>query len=156
MARKVDIVYSRVTSKFVAPSHQMIGTSDDERDIEYSPSCNLNPTQSARDTRGTPRKVASNVVNASQCDKERTLTSTSSGSALGSDAASSFKAVSRSMSASSTGSKEDIASGFGSLGATHQEVPSHQAMFDEAHSSESAAAPLDDVPAPIADEPNRW
>lgn len=35
MAPKQDIIYSRVRSKFVAPSNLMIDNSDDERDPEY-------------------------------------------------------------------------------------------------------------------------
>lgn len=47
------------------------------------------PTAAARDTQGTPKKVALDVVTASQYDDERTLTVTPSRSASGFERASS-------------------------------------------------------------------
>lgn len=56
MAPKLDIIYSRVWSKFVAPSRQMIGISNDERDLEnVLPSINT-LTSTARECRGTLRR----------------------------------------------------------------------------------------------------
>lgn len=83
MAPKSNIVYSRGRSKSVAPSRQMIGTSDDEWDPEYVPPGTETTAPTARSTQGTPKKVASSVVTASKTHKERTLTGAQFGSASG-------------------------------------------------------------------------
>lgn len=56
MAPKSNIVYSRGQSKFVAPSHQMIGIFDVEQESEYVPPTNLTSILAARATRGTNRR----------------------------------------------------------------------------------------------------
>lgn len=69
MTPKSDIVYSMGRSKFVAPSPLMIGTFDDEKDPEYVPPGINTLTPAERATQGTPQKVVSDVVTASQSDE---------------------------------------------------------------------------------------
>ena len=69
---------------------------------------------------------------------------------------SSFKEASGLELAYSTGANEATAFGFGSLGATHPEVPTRHASSDDDHLSESAPALQDDVPARPSDYQNRW
>ena len=79
MAPKQDRVYAYGCSKSVASSaRQVIGS--DEHDPKYDPPGPTTPSGAARATRAMPKKVASGVVTASQCDDERTLTGTTSGS----------------------------------------------------------------------------
>lgn len=80
MAPKMDIVYSRGCSKSVATSRQMIDSLEDERDLESVPLGFQTATTAARATQGTPTKVESGVIMASQWDKEHTLTGTPPGS----------------------------------------------------------------------------
>ena len=79
MAPKLDLVYSRGRSKFVAPSRRMVIGSDDNQDPEYVPPGTRTPTCAAMNTRGTPKKMASGVVTASPSDEERILNDTRRG-----------------------------------------------------------------------------
>ena len=54
----------------------MVIGSDDERDPEYVPPGTSTPSRAVRAPRATPKKVASDIVTASQSDEERTLTGT--------------------------------------------------------------------------------
>ena len=49
-------------------------------DLEYVPPGTATPSQAARATRDTPKKLAFGIVTASQSDEERTLTGITSGS----------------------------------------------------------------------------
>lgn len=71
----------------MARSRRLIGSFDDECDLEYVPLGTHTPPPPTRVTRGTPKKVAPGVVISSQSDKERILTGTPYGSALGSNGA---------------------------------------------------------------------
>ena len=88
MAPIQDRVYARGRSKSVAPSARMVIGSDDERDPEYVPPGTSTPSRAARAPRATPKKVASDIVTASQSDEERTLTGTLSKSAKNEEGAS--------------------------------------------------------------------
>ena len=92
----------------------VIGSSEDERDPEYLSPGTQTPTRAARITKGTPKKVASGVVTASQFDAERTLAGTPSRFTSGSEGASGSEEASDAESAHSTGSNEATASGYGS------------------------------------------
>ena len=74
-----DIVYSKRRSKSVVPSTQMVLGLHNDHDQEYVPPGTCTTTRSARNTRGTPKKVASGIVTASPYDEERILTGTPSG-----------------------------------------------------------------------------
>ena len=65
MAPKQDRVYARGRSKSVATSARLVIGSDDEREPEYVPPHTSTPSQAARFTRATPKKVTSDVVTAS-------------------------------------------------------------------------------------------
>lgn len=65
MAPKLDIFYSRGRSMFVSPSQWMIDLSDNERDPEYFLPGTLTSTPAAKDTRNTPKKVATGAVTTS-------------------------------------------------------------------------------------------
>ena len=88
MAPKQDRTYARGRLNYVAPSARLIIGSDDERDPEYVPPGTSAPSRAARAPRATPKKVASEVVTASQFDEELTLTGTPSGSATNEEGAS--------------------------------------------------------------------
>ena len=88
MAPKQDRINARERSKSVAPSALMVISSDDERDPEYVPTSTSTQSRAARAARAIPKKVASDVVTASQSDEERTLTDTPSGSATDEEGAS--------------------------------------------------------------------
>ena len=81
MEPKQDRVYARGQSKFVAPSAHLDIGSEDERDPEYVPPGTATPSRVVCATRVAPKKVASDVVTASQSDEECILTDTPSGSA---------------------------------------------------------------------------
>ena len=51
-----DIIYSRGSSKSVAPIRQMIDTFGDKWDPKYVPSCTHTPTSYGQDSRGTARR----------------------------------------------------------------------------------------------------
>ena len=86
-------------------------------------------------------KVASSVVTASQSNKERTLTSTSSRSALGYEGASGSDEASDAESAHSKGSNEAITLGSDSQATTLPDGPTHHASSNEDQRSESTPAP---------------
>lgn len=67
----------------MAPSSQLIGFSDNERDPEYVPLGTQTPAAPARVTRGTPEKLVPGVVTVCQSNEERILITTLSGSASG-------------------------------------------------------------------------
>ena len=125
MAPKQDRVYVCGRSMYVAPSARLVIGSDDERDPEYMPPGTATPSQDARAARATPKKVASNVVTASQFDEDRTMTVTPSGSATHEEGASSSLGVSWSEEAS------------GSAEVPTPATAAQYASSDEADSSES-------------------
>ena len=84
MAPKKDIVYSKGLFMSMEPSRQLIGSSDDERDLEYVPPGNNTLIKPPVVTRCTPKKVVPGEVTASQYNEERIFTSTLSGSVSGS------------------------------------------------------------------------
>ena len=88
MAPKQDRIYACGRSQTVALSARMVIGSDNERDPEYVPPGTSTPSRAARAARAIPKKVASDVVTASQSDEERTLTDTPSGSATDEEGAS--------------------------------------------------------------------
>ena len=94
MALKQDRTYAHERSKSVAPSARMIISSDDEQDLEYVLPGTFIPFHVARAARAKPKKIASDVVIASQYDEERTLTDTPSGSATNEKGASGSLGVS--------------------------------------------------------------
>ncbi|XP_069154552.1 uncharacterized protein [Solanum lycopersicum] len=118
--------------------------SDDEQDPEYVPPSTSAPSRAARASRATPMTVASDVVTASSCDEELTLTGTPSGSATNEKGASSSLEVSWSKEAS--GSAEDPAPA----------TAAAPASSDESDSSASTSGALAHVPTPASDQPNRW
>ena len=81
MTPKQDQIYARGQSKSVAQSARMIISSDDEQDLEYVLPGTFITFRVAHAARAKPKKIASDVVIASQSDEEGTLTGTSSGSA---------------------------------------------------------------------------
>lgn len=83
MAPKKDIVYSKGLFMSMEPSRQLIGSSDDECDLEYVPPGTQTPTPAARISWGTPKKVAFDIVTASQYDEEHILKVTPFGFASG-------------------------------------------------------------------------
>ena len=80
IAPKQDRVYAGGRSKSVAPSSRLVIGFDDENDPECVPPGTSTKARTARATRATPKKVAYDIVTASQYDEERTLTATPSGS----------------------------------------------------------------------------
>lgn len=97
MAVKQDLVYSRGRSKFVAPSCRLVIRLDDDGYIVYVPPGTQTPTCAANTTRGSPTKVAHDVVNAFQFDEECTLTDPPFGSASGLEGAPGFEEASDAM-----------------------------------------------------------
>lgn len=84
MDSKIDIIFYKGKSKFVAPSYRMIANSDNEQDREYVPLIAIPTTPPAWATRSTPQKVVPSVVTAPQSDEERTLSDGLFGSTSGS------------------------------------------------------------------------
>ena len=128
MAPKQDQVYAHGRSKSVAPSTRLVIGSDDERDHEYVPPGISTPSRAARAARATPKKVASDVVTASQSDEERTLTGTPSGSAINEEGASGSLGASWSEEAS--GSAEVPARATAAASASSDEADSSDAAED--------------------------
>lgn len=81
MALKPDIVYFRGRSMSVSPSHRMVIGLDDEKYPEYVPPGTRTQKSAARTTRGTPKKVSSDIVSTSEYDEECILIDTPSRSA---------------------------------------------------------------------------
>ena len=123
MAPKLDIVSSRGRFNSLAPSQCLISSSDDERDHEYVPPGTQTLTSAARATRGTPKKVAPDIVAASECVEESILNDKQSRSALGSKRAFGYEEVSGSMSAHSTRLNEATAYSSRSQGSTFLTEP---------------------------------
>ena len=144
MAPKQDRVYARGRSKFLAPSASLVIGSYDERDPEYVPTSTSTQSRAARAARAIPKKVASDVVTASQSDEERTLTGTPSGSATNEEGASGSLGVSWSEEAS------------GSAEVPAPATAAASASSDEADSSESTSGSPAQAPTPATDQPNRW
>ncbi|XP_015059467.1 uncharacterized protein LOC107005397 [Solanum pennellii] len=132
MAPKLDRVYTEGHSKSVAPSARLVIGSDNERDPEYLPPGTVTLARAARTTRATPMKLGTGVATASQSEEERILTDTPSRSSTHSSDA------------------------FGCEEASAPHTASQYASSDEDDSVDSTPAPLTGVPAPIADNPNRW
>ena len=80
------IEFTHVGDQCLSP--RLVIGSDNEPDPEYVPPGTATPSRAARAARATPKKVASNVVTASQSDEERTLTGTPSKSATHEEGAS--------------------------------------------------------------------
>lgn len=152
MASKLDIVYSRGQCKSVAPSWRLIVSFNDELDLEYVPPCKKTPTPVVRETWGTPKKVALDVVTTSESDEECTLTGTPCRSTLGYEGAYGSKESSGSEYAHSAESNEATASGFGSQGSTAV----HHDSSDESQSFEFSPTLRHEDHTPVADQPNRW
>ena len=131
---QTDLVYSRGRSKFVAPSHRIIGLSENEWHPQYVTPGTRTPKQDARATWGTLQKMVFDVVNASQSDEVHTPKNTPSGSTSGFEEASGSEEESGSESSHSTGSNEATASSSGSLGATNLEVLACHASSEQDHS----------------------
>uniref|UniRef100_M1DC75 Integrase core domain containing protein n=1 Tax=Solanum tuberosum TaxID=4113 RepID=M1DC75_SOLTU len=99
------------------------------------PTTRTSPTV-PRTTRNQSRQVVPDVVTPSQSDEEDTQISSSDGSTFGPKSAS--------------------ASGFGFGSASGSSSPGMTASSDEITSAEDIPVPPNTVPAPVAEEPNKW
>ena len=103
-----------------------------------------------------PINVASSIFISSESDEERTLTGTPSGTTAGLEGASDYEEASKFEGASGS----EKAYGYEDVsplhGPTIPAAPIHFSSSDEADNADFTPAPLTDVPAPVADQPNRW
>uniref|UniRef100_M1DIL0 Integrase core domain containing protein n=1 Tax=Solanum tuberosum TaxID=4113 RepID=M1DIL0_SOLTU len=142
MAPKKLVTYSKQgKSKSVAPSFWLIDEdTDTDTDPTYVP---LNPQTSRtapRGTRGTPRKVFSDVVTVSQSDEEHILIGSPTGAASsleGSMSGPEFAHASGSESAHPSRSESEHTAGSSAKSATESGENDQAASSDETTSSES-------------------
>ena len=106
-------------------------------DTEYVPPSTQNPTPASRAI--MLKKVASNVVTASQPDEERTLVGIPFGCASGSEGVSGSEKACDAESTHSTGSNDTTTLTSSSEGATVPDALANPASSDEAESSESTS-----------------
>ena len=144
MAPKKDRVYARGCSKSVTPCDRLVVESDDEHDPEYDPLGIDTPSRPARATRAMPKKLESDIVTASQSDKEQTLTGTPFGLTTHEEVASISLGVSWSEEASWSA-----------------EVPApatttQSASSNEADSPDSTPGSPTGALTQVADKHNRW